>query len=115
MRFSLPLLSALALAASPLIASPSFAQDSSRVTPAASPPRVVDPRVAKLKEEARTMVEARAKQVQEIVDMLFSFQELGFQEFESQKYLTGILEKEGFKVERGVAGIPSSWIARWGS
>ena len=61
------------------------------------------------------MVEARAKQVQEIVDMLFSFQELGFQEFESMKYLTGILEKEGFKVERGVAGIPTAWVARWGS
>ena len=61
------------------------------------------------------MVEGRAKQVQEIVDMLFSFQELGFQEFETQKYLTGILEKEGFTVQRGVAGIPSAWIARWGN
>ena len=58
------------------------------------------------------MVEARAKQVQEIVDMLFSFQELGFQEFETQKYLTGLLEKDGFKVERGVAGIPTAWTAQ---
>lgn len=74
-----------------------------------------DPRLAKLKAEAITLVEARAKQVQEIVDMLFSFQELGFQEFESSKYLTGILEKEGFKVDRGVAGIPTAWVARWGS
>ena len=74
-----------------------------------------DPRLAKLKAEAVTMVEGRAKQVQEIVDMLFSFQELGFQEFETQKYLTGILEKEGFTVQRGVAGIPSAWIARWGN
>jgi aminobenzoyl-glutamate utilization protein B len=112
---------ALALGATfvvlPTVTLPAFAQDSSRTRPAVTPPapRPVDPRVAKLKEEARTMVEARAKQVQEIVDMLFSFQELGFQEFESQKYLTGILEKEGFKVERGVAGIPSAWIARWGS
>ncbi len=74
-----------------------------------------DPRLEKLKAEAVTMVEGRAKQVQEIVDMLFSFQELGFQEFETQKYLTGILEKEGFTVQRGVAGIPSAWIARWGN
>jgi aminobenzoyl-glutamate utilization protein B len=113
------MLAALASAAAPALfpqASSAMAQQDSARTPAsASAPRVVDPRVAKLKEEARTMVEARAKQVQEIVDMLFSFQELGFQEFESQKYLTGLLEKEGFKVERGVAGIPSSWIARWGS
>jgi aminobenzoyl-glutamate utilization protein B len=72
-----------------------------------------DPRLAKLKDEALQMVQARSKQVQEIVDMLFSFQELGFQEWESQKYLTGILEKEGFKVERGVAGIPTAWTAKW--
>lgn len=74
---------------------------------------VVDPRLAKLKAEALVLVEGRAKQVQEMVDMLFSFQELGFQEFESTKYLTGILEKEGFKIERGVAGIPTAWTARW--
>lgn len=73
----------------------------------------VDPRLAKLKAEALVLVEGRSKQVQEMVDMLFSFQELGFQEFESTKYLTGILEKEGFKIERGVAGIPTAWTARW--
>ncbi|MEP6780248.1 MAG: amidohydrolase, partial [Gemmatimonadaceae bacterium] len=67
------------------------------------------------KTEALALVEARAKQVQVMVDMLFSFQELGFQEFESTKYLTGILEKEGFTIERNVAGIPTAWVARWGS
>jgi aminobenzoyl-glutamate utilization protein B len=72
-----------------------------------------DPRLEGLKAEALKLVEGRAKQVQEIVDMLFSFQELGFQEWESQKYLTGLLEKEGFKIERGVAGIPTAWTARW--
>jgi len=86
-------------------------------TPAASAAvaaqTATDPRLAKLKEEALQMVQARSKQVQEIVDMLFSFQELGFQEWESQKYLTGILEKEGFKVEKGVAGIPTAWTAKW--
>lgn len=72
-----------------------------------------DPRLEGLKAEALKLVEGRAKQVQEIVDMLFSFQELGFQEWESQKYLTGLLEKDGFKIERGVAGIPTAWTARW--
>jgi aminobenzoyl-glutamate utilization protein B len=74
-----------------------------------------DPRLERLKNEALTQVEGKAKLVQEIVDMLFSFGELGFQEFESSKYLTGILEQNGFKVERGVAGIPTAWVARWGS
>src|SRR5688500_7184201 len=74
-----------------------------------------DPRLERLKIEALTAVEGKAKMVQEIVDMLFSFGELGFQEFETSKYLTGILEQNGFKVERGVAGIPTAWVARWGS
>jgi aminobenzoyl-glutamate utilization protein B len=50
-----------------------------------------------------------------MVDEIFSYGELGFQEFETSKYLTGILEKEGFKVARGVAGIPTAWTATWGS
>jgi len=60
-------------------------------------------------------VEAMKKQTQVMIDMVFSFAELGFQEFETSKYLTGILEKEGFKIERGIAGIPTAWIATWGS
>ncbi|MFQ5537436.1 MAG: amidohydrolase [Gemmatimonadota bacterium] len=66
-----------------------------------------------LKEEALELVQQRAKLVQEIVDQLFSFGELGMQEFEAQKYLTGLLEKEGFEIELGVAGMPSAWTARW--
>ena len=26
-----------------------------------------------------------------------------------------MLEKNGFRVERGVAGMPTAWVARWGS
>lgn len=74
-----------------------------------------DPRLERLKAEALTKVEGRAKMVQEIVDMLFSFGELGMQEVETSKYLTGLLEQNGFTVERGVGGMPTAWVARWGS
>lgn len=60
-------------------------------------------------------VAAMAKQSQVMVDMVFSFGELGFQEVETSKYLTGILKKEGFKIEQGIAGIPTAWIASWGT
>ena len=60
-------------------------------------------------------VDAMKKQIQVMVDSVYSFGELGFQEFETSKYLTGILEKEGFKVERGIAGVPTAWVATWGS
>src|SRR5262249_35417054 len=48
-------------------------------------------------------------------DSLFSFSELAFQEFETQRYLTELLKKNGFAVETGVSGMPSSWWATWGS
>jgi aminobenzoyl-glutamate utilization protein B len=50
---------------------------------------------------------------QQIVDQVFSYSELGFQEVETSRYLTGILENNGFRVERGVAGIPTAWVATW--
>ena len=50
-----------------------------------------------------------------MVDSIFSFNELGFQEFETQRYVTDILELHGFTVERGIAGIPTAWVATWGS
>jgi len=72
-----------------------------------------DPRLESLKAEAEQMIQDRAKLAQEIVDHLFSFGELGMQEFETQRYLTGLLEEEGFDIELGVAGMPSAWTATW--
>ena len=71
--------------------------------------------VEKLKAEAAQEVEKNAVLGQQINDMLFSFSELGFQEFETFNYLTTLLEKNGFKIQKGVAGIPTAWIATWGS
>ena len=60
-------------------------------------------------------VQERAKLAQVMVDKIFSFSELGQQEIETSAYVTGILEENGFTIERGVAGMPTAWIARWGS
>ncbi len=82
----------------------------------AQPPRGGEAaRLGRLKTEAIATVDASEKQVQEIVDSLFSFSELAFQEFETQRYLTQLLESNGFTVETGVSGMPSSWWATWGS
>ena len=72
------------------------------------------PSLTGLKAEAAALVDADAKLTQEIVDSLFSYSELGFQEFETQRYLTALLEREGFAVARGVSGMPTSWWATWG-
>ena len=72
-------------------------------------------RLEKLKQEAVSGVEKRAELGQRINDMLFSFSELGFQEFESARYLTELLQKNGFTIERGIANMPTAWLAKWGS
>ena len=68
-----------------------------------------------LKQEIVKTIDARQKFTQEVNDQIFSFGELGFQEIETSKYLTNLLEKNGFTVQRGVAGMPTAWIAKWGS
>jgi aminobenzoyl-glutamate utilization protein B len=73
------------------------------------------PHVEALKKEAVADVESMRVMTQQMVDQVFSYGELGFQEFETSKYLTGILEKNGFKIERQYAGIPTAWMATWGS
>ena len=73
------------------------------------------PNVEELKRQTIAAIDARQVFTQQMVDQIFSYAELGFQEFETSKYLTGVLEKNGFKIERGVAGIPTAWIATYGS
>ena len=67
-----------------------------------------------MKEEAMAKVDAEAKQIQVMVDTVFSYSELGYHEVHTSAYLSGILEKNGFKVEHGIAGIPTAFMATWG-
>ena len=71
--------------------------------------------VEKLKQQVLPIVGSKEKQIQEMVDMIFSFGELGFQEVETSKYITDILAKNGFVIEKGISNIPTAWMARWGS
>ena len=70
--------------------------------------------LAEMKQQAIASVDGQAKRAQVIVDTVFSFGELGYPEYETSKFLAGILEQNGFKVEHGIAGIPTAWMATWG-
>jgi aminobenzoyl-glutamate utilization protein B len=48
-------------------------------------------------------------------DAIWSYAELGMQEFRSMKILTDDLEQNGFQVERGISGMPTAFVATWGS
>ena len=87
---------------------------------AATPPAAVaaqeaNPRLGALKDEVALDIDARRDFTQQMVDSVFSFAELGFQEYETARYVTGILEAHGFAIETGVGGIPTAWLARWGA
>ena len=71
--------------------------------------------VENFKKQVLPLVAAKEKSIQEMVDMIFSFGELGFQEIETSKYITDILTKNGFSVEKGISNIPTAWMAKWGS
>ena len=107
-----------ALAAALLLAAAPVAAQDAPQRPAARPADSVPadpPRIAQLKREALADVEGRAKFTQEMVDMIFSFGELGYQEVETTRYITDVLRRNGFTVRTGVAGMPSAWVATWGS
>src|ERR1700719_2842132 len=101
-------LAALAAAAVVLTSTASPGQQAGEANAAAA-------RIEKFKALTSEGVDARRKLAQVMNDTVFSFGELGMQEFETSKYLTGVLEKNGFTIERGVAGIPTAWVAKWGS
>ena len=109
------LLVAFALAATAVSAP--LAQDA-RQDPTPPPPMNIpkdDARIQKLKAEAGADVEAMKDHTQQMVDSIFSFGELGFQEVETHRYVVDILKKNGFTVEEGVAGVPTAFMASWGA
>ncbi|HEX7117975.1 MAG TPA: amidohydrolase [Longimicrobiales bacterium] len=69
----------------------------------------------RLLEEVTAEVEANRKLTQVMVDKIFSFSELGFQEIETSRYLVNLLRENGFEVRTGVSGMPTAWWAKWGS
>jgi aminobenzoyl-glutamate utilization protein B len=50
-----------------------------------------------------------------IAKQIWDFAEVGYKENKSSALLADLLEKEGFKIERGVTGIPTAFIASYGS
>jgi aminobenzoyl-glutamate utilization protein B len=85
------------------------------LVPAAAAGQVSDAQIDAWKAEIARDIEDRSRLTQQIVDQIFSFAELGFQEFETSRYLAELLRDHGFAVSEGVAGIPTAWVATWGS
>ncbi|MDH3925379.1 MAG: hypothetical protein OET41_12305, partial [Xanthomonadales bacterium] len=52
--------------------------------------------------------------IQSLSMELWNFSEIALEETRSAKLLADVLEKEGFSVERGVADMPTAFVASWG-
>jgi aminobenzoyl-glutamate utilization protein B len=78
------------------------------------------PAKAKIAKEKQTALDwlARPETVEKfgrISDAVWRYAELGLQEFNSSKLLADTLEAAGFQVERGLAGMPTCFVATYGS
>lgn len=60
-------------------------------------------------------VERHSAKLIETSDKIWAHAEIAFQETESYKLLADLAEANGFKVERGVAEIPTAFVATFGS
>ena len=94
-------------------------QPPAAATAQAAPPSTssgqVNPKLDQYKRDVGLEVDAMQENIQKWNDTVFSFAEPGFQEFETSKYLTGILKQNGFLIQENLAGIPTAWTATWGT
>ncbi len=67
-----------------------------------------------VKEYARRWIEANKAHLADVSDQIWEYAELGLQEFKSSALLATELEKNGFTIERGVAGMPTAFVATYG-
>ncbi len=62
-----------------------------------------------------SLVEARQERLAEVALEIWDFAEVGYQEVRSSALLQSELAGAGFTVEAGVAGMPTAFVAEWGS
>ena len=67
------------------------------------------------KEKAWDWIEGNSGHIIGLSDEIWGYAELGLVEERSSKLLSGELERHGFRVESGVAGMPTAFIATWSS
>jgi len=68
-----------------------------------------------LKKDAFQWLENNMPEFSKISEKIWEFAEVAMEEYESAELLASYLEKKGFKVERGVAGMPTAFVAVYGS
>ncbi len=73
------------------------------------------PSLKELKNELLRVIDQRSQMLIEVSDALWEYAEIALLEYESSGLLIKTLEEEGFDVEGGVAGLPTAFVASYGS
>jgi aminobenzoyl-glutamate utilization protein B len=68
----------------------------------------------KKKEEAVASIEKHKAELISLSDQIWGFAETALRETRSSKVLADYAEKQGFQVKRGVAGMPTAFVASYG-
>ncbi|HSG81969.1 MAG TPA: amidohydrolase, partial [Gemmatimonadota bacterium] len=67
------------------------------------------------KQTALAEVDALSSEIHLMAMTLWDYSEIALMEAQSAEFLAAVLEEEGFRVERGVAGMPTAFVATWGN
>jgi len=67
-----------------------------------------------MKEIALDWISINQSRIINVSDKIWEFAEVGLQEVKSSRLLSDELEKAGFSVKRGVAGMPTAFVASYG-
>jgi len=78
-------------------------------------PAIAQKKLPKNKALIAVSIEKHQSNLIAISDSIWSQAETAFEEYESSKLLADYAEKNGFKVDRGVAGMPTAFVATFGS
>lgn len=62
----------------------------------------------------RSAIEKYRERLIQANDAIYRYAELAYEEYQSMEALCAILTHEGFSVEKGIAGIPTCFLGRWG-
>jgi len=68
-----------------------------------------------VKQKVLDWISENESRIIEVSDRIWEFAELGLKEFKSSSLLAEELRKAGFKIEMGVAGMPTAFVATYGS
>ncbi len=71
--------------------------------------------ISREKRTAIEQVDALESEIETMSLQLWNYSEIALRETKSAELLADVLEKEGFTVERGVADMPTAFVAQWGN